>query len=151
MVVKQPRTANMQSYLEHLTGHPHFSRRSPFFVLHGRNDSLVPVQQARGFVDQLRQVSKQPVVYANCPLQHAFDLGSARAAHTASPWSRSAGSATQHAGSEPRPTVAIPWHWVEVARVGLVKLLSPLDQMFARMEAPRTSTHRRVYCGLRPA
>jgi acetyl esterase/lipase len=57
----------------------------PFFVLHGRNDSLVPVEQARGFVDKLRQVSKQPVVYAELPFtQHAFDIfGSARAAHTA--------------------------------------------------------------------
>ncbi|KZS61411.1 esterase [Mycobacterium kansasii] len=57
----------------------------PFFVLHGRNDSLVPVEQARGFVTALRDVSTQPVVYAELPLtQHAFDIfGSARAAHAA--------------------------------------------------------------------
>ena len=57
----------------------------PFFVLHGRNDSLVPVEQARGFVDQLRKVSTQPVAYAELPLaQHGFDiLGSARAARPA--------------------------------------------------------------------
>jgi acetyl esterase/lipase len=57
----------------------------PFFVLHGRNDSLVPVEQARGFVDALRKVSTQPVAYAELPLaQHGFDiLGSARAARTA--------------------------------------------------------------------
>lgn len=95
-----------------LTGHPHFRRRSPFFVLHGRNDSLVPVQQARGFVDQLRQVSKQPVVYAELPFtQHAFDLlGSARAAHTAIAVEQFLAEvyATQHAGSEPGPAVAIP-------------------------------------------
>lgn len=54
-------------------------------MLHGRNDSLVPVEQARVFVDRLRQVSKQPVVYAELAFtQHAFDIfGSARAAHTA--------------------------------------------------------------------
>ncbi|MBL7508040.1 prolyl oligopeptidase family serine peptidase, partial [Escherichia coli] len=64
MVVKQPRTANMQSSLD-ASPVTHISADAPpFFVLHGRNDSLVPVQQARGFVDQLRQVSKQPVVYA---------------------------------------------------------------------------------------
>ena len=57
----------------------------PFFVLHGRNDSLAYVEQARAFVEQLRQKSNQPVVYAELPFtQHAFDIfGSARAGHTA--------------------------------------------------------------------
>jgi acetyl esterase/lipase len=57
----------------------------PFFVLHGKNDSLAMVEQARAFVAKLREVSKQPVVYAELPFtQHAFDIfGSARAAHTA--------------------------------------------------------------------
>ncbi|MCV7100535.1 alpha/beta hydrolase [Mycobacterium palustre] len=57
----------------------------PFFVLHGTNDSLAYVEQARTFTTKLREVSNQPVVYAELPLaQHAFDIfGSARAAHTA--------------------------------------------------------------------
>ena len=57
----------------------------PFFVLHGRNDSLIPVQQARAFTSRLREVSRQPVAYAELPFaQHAFDIfGSARAAHAA--------------------------------------------------------------------
>ncbi len=57
----------------------------PFFVLHGRNDSLVPVAQARNFTAALREVSRHPVVYAELPCaQHAFDIfGSARAAHAA--------------------------------------------------------------------
>nr|WP_246216828.1 alpha/beta hydrolase [Mycobacterium botniense] len=57
----------------------------PFFVLHGRNDSLIPVQQARSFTARLREVSRRPVVYAELPFaQHAFDIfGSARAAHAA--------------------------------------------------------------------
>lgn len=57
----------------------------PFFVLHGRNDSLVPVEQGRAFAARLREVSTNPVVYAELPLaQHAFDIfGSPRAAHTA--------------------------------------------------------------------
>ncbi len=57
----------------------------PFFVLHGRNDSLIPVEQARAFSKQLREVSRQPVAYAELPFaQHAFDIfGSARAAHAA--------------------------------------------------------------------
>jgi len=57
----------------------------PFFVLHGTNDSLIPVEQARAFNTRLQQVSRQPVVYAELPrAQHAFDIfGSARAAHAA--------------------------------------------------------------------
>jgi acetyl esterase/lipase len=47
----------------------------PFFVLHGRNDTLVPVFVARTFVATLRAVSAAPVAYAELPLaQHAFDV-----------------------------------------------------------------------------
>ncbi|WP_343599139.1 alpha/beta hydrolase [Mycobacterium sp.] len=55
----------------------------PFFVLHGRNDSVVPVDQARAFTARLREVSRRPVVYAELPFaQHAFDsFGSPRARH----------------------------------------------------------------------
>jgi acetyl esterase/lipase len=57
----------------------------PFFVLHGSNDSLIPVKQARDFTAELRDVSRQPVAYAELPYaQHAFDIfGSARAGHAA--------------------------------------------------------------------
>jgi len=57
----------------------------PFFILHGTNDSLVPVEQARSFVEDLRKASSAPVAYAELPLaQHAFDiLPSVRAAYTA--------------------------------------------------------------------
>ncbi len=55
----------------------------PFFVIHGTNDTLVPVAEARGFVAALRAVSKSPVLYAELPYtQHAFDvLPSVRSAH----------------------------------------------------------------------
>jgi acetyl esterase/lipase len=47
----------------------------PFFVIHGTNDSLVPVEQARTFVDELRKESAKPVVYAELPgAQHAYDV-----------------------------------------------------------------------------
>jgi acetyl esterase/lipase len=57
----------------------------PFFVLHGSNDSLIPVEQGRAFSKRLREVSRQPVAYAELPFaQHAFDIfGSVRAAHAA--------------------------------------------------------------------
>jgi acetyl esterase/lipase len=55
----------------------------PFFVLHGSNDSLVPVREARAFVKELREVSDEPVVYAEISgAQHAFDIfTSVRSAH----------------------------------------------------------------------
>ncbi|MDG3011378.1 alpha/beta hydrolase [Rhodococcus sp. D2-41] len=47
----------------------------PFFVLHGENDSLVPVAEAREFVARLREVSRNPVAYAELHgAQHAFDV-----------------------------------------------------------------------------
>ena len=54
----------------------------PFFVLHGQNDSLAYVQQARDFTARLREVSNQPVIYAELPFtQHAFDIFSSPRAH----------------------------------------------------------------------
>ncbi|ATA28308.1 esterase [Mycobacterium lepraemurium] len=54
----------------------------PFFVLHGRNDSLIPVIEAQEFVEELRAVSKSPVAYAELPhAQHAFDIFSSPRAH----------------------------------------------------------------------
>ena len=57
----------------------------PFFAIHGRNDSLVPVTTARTFISALSAVSRAPVVYAELPLaQHAFELlWSVRTAATA--------------------------------------------------------------------
>ncbi len=56
----------------------------PFFVLHGANDSLAPVEQARSFVGELRKGSLSPVVYGELPrAQHAWELfASVRALHT---------------------------------------------------------------------
>jgi dipeptidyl aminopeptidase/acylaminoacyl peptidase len=54
-----------------------------FFVIHGTNDTLVPVEQARMFVELLKEKSKRTVVYAELPgAQHAFDVfPSIRSAH----------------------------------------------------------------------
>jgi len=47
----------------------------PFFVLHGRDDLLVPVAEARLFVERLRAASRNPVAYAELVgAQHAFDV-----------------------------------------------------------------------------
>ena len=62
----------------------HVSPEAPdFFVLHGANDSLVDVRQARAFVDRLKAESKATVTYAEFPgAQHAFEVfGSIRSHH----------------------------------------------------------------------
>jgi acetyl esterase/lipase len=47
----------------------------PFLVVHGRNDTLVPVAEARAFVARLRETAKHPVAYAELAgAQHAFDI-----------------------------------------------------------------------------
>lgn len=55
----------------------------PFFVIHGTNDTLIPVPDARDFVTKLREVSREPVAYAEIRgAQHAFDIfPSIRSAH----------------------------------------------------------------------
>lgn len=62
----------------------HIDESAPdFFVLHGANDTLVSVRQARAFVARLRSDSRSSVTYAEFPAaQHAFDVfGSIRARH----------------------------------------------------------------------
>lgn len=55
----------------------------PFFVIHGSRDTMLPVEQARLFVQRLRETSRAPVCYAELPAtQHGFDLfSSIRTAH----------------------------------------------------------------------
>jgi len=46
----------------------------PFLVIHGANDTLALVEEARLFVDRLREQSREPVIYVELPgTQHAFD------------------------------------------------------------------------------
>jgi acetyl esterase/lipase len=46
-----------------------------FMVVHGTHDSFAPVHEARAFVEALRAVSREPVVYLELPgAQHAFEV-----------------------------------------------------------------------------
>ena len=80
----------------------------PFFVIHGRDDTLVPVGEARAFVERLRAVSTSPVVYAEVHgAQHAFDLfPSVRSAHIVGAverfllWARSENRMTRRDGAD---------------------------------------------------
>ena len=47
----------------------------PFLVIHGTGDSVIPVAQARAFVERLRAVSHSVVSYVELPgAGHAFDM-----------------------------------------------------------------------------
>lgn len=47
----------------------------PFLIVHGSNDTVIPVAQAREFVDRLREASHSTVGYLEVPgAQHGFDL-----------------------------------------------------------------------------
>lgn len=47
----------------------------PFLVVHGSADTVIPVGQARGFVERLREVSREPVSYLELPgAGHGFDM-----------------------------------------------------------------------------
>ena len=47
----------------------------PFLVLHGDKDTLAPVEDARLFVERLRAISREPVLYGGLQgAHHAFDL-----------------------------------------------------------------------------
>jgi acetyl esterase/lipase len=47
----------------------------PFLVFHGDEDSLVPIQDARAFVDRLTATSERPARLVELPgAEHAFDL-----------------------------------------------------------------------------
>lgn len=56
----------------------------PFFVVHGSKDRVIPVAQARAFVDRLGAVSRSRVSYLELPgAGHAFDLTDGRRTGTA--------------------------------------------------------------------
>ena len=84
-IIKQRPSTHLKTFAAASPIHHVNADAPPFFVLHGKNDSLAFVEQARAFTSKLRDVSNQPVVYAELPYtQHAFDIfGSARAAHAA--------------------------------------------------------------------
>ncbi|AKK28447.1 alpha/beta hydrolase [Mycobacterium sp. EPa45] len=51
------------------------SSAPPFLAVHGSNDGLIPVGEARSFVERLRSVSESAVCYIELPgVGHGFDL-----------------------------------------------------------------------------
>ena len=83
MLIKRPYAGNEDAYRNASPRFHTTAQAPPFFVIHGRNDTLVPVREARSFVERLRSVSRSPVAYAELPgAQHAFEVfPSIRTAH----------------------------------------------------------------------
>lgn len=84
-VVKKPIAENKQVYVDASSIKRVRPDAPPFFVLHGQDDSLIPVREGREFAEALQAVSQSTVAYAEIPhAQHAFDFyGSPRAHYTA--------------------------------------------------------------------
>jgi acetyl esterase/lipase len=84
-VVKQPFRDHRDIYIDASPIRRVTADSPPFFVVHGEDDSIIPVIEAREFVAAMRDVSKSPVVYAELPhTQHGFDIfGSPRAHYAA--------------------------------------------------------------------
>lgn len=54
---------------------PGYTNAPPFLVIHGSRDGVIPVAQARSFVERLRAVSRSLVAYVELPgAGHGFDL-----------------------------------------------------------------------------
>jgi acetyl esterase/lipase len=83
-VMKLPMEGNRQVFEQASPTCRVTSSAPPMFVFHGCNDTLVPLEVARRFVQRLREVSGSPVGYVELPrTQHAFDvLASIRCRHT---------------------------------------------------------------------
>ena len=85
-VVKKPFAQNKQTYVDASSIKRLRADAPPFFILHGQDDSIIPVGEGREFAEALREVSTSTVAYAEIPhAQHAFDFyyGSPRAHYTA--------------------------------------------------------------------
>ncbi|TPG29610.1 alpha/beta hydrolase [Mycolicibacterium hodleri] len=84
-IVKKRFSENRHVYLDASPITKVRSDAPPFFVLHGTDDSIIPVIEGREFADALDQKSDNTVVYAEIPhAQHAFDFfGSPHGHYTA--------------------------------------------------------------------
>jgi acetyl esterase/lipase len=74
-IVKKRFSANRQVYLDASPITKVRPDAPPFFILHGEDDSIIPVGEGREFAEALAQKSDEVVVYSEIPhAQHAFDF-----------------------------------------------------------------------------
>ncbi|HEX2286324.1 MAG TPA: alpha/beta hydrolase [Mycobacterium sp.] len=85
-VVKKRFAENRQVYVDASPIKRLRTEAPPFFILHGQDDSIIPVPEGRAFAEAMRGASTSIVAYAEIPhAQHAFDFyyGSPRGHYTA--------------------------------------------------------------------
>jgi acetyl esterase/lipase len=74
-IVKKRFSASRQVYLDASPITKVRPDAPPFFILHGEDDSIIPVGEGREFAEALAQKSDEVVVYSEIPhAQHAFDF-----------------------------------------------------------------------------
>ncbi len=74
-VLKKSLASDRDAFLRASPLHRVHSDAPPMYVVHGDQDGLAPVEEARKFVELLRASSKSPVAYAEIPgAQHAFEI-----------------------------------------------------------------------------
>jgi acetyl esterase/lipase len=74
-VMKLPKQENIEAFRQSSPLFRVTESAPPFLIIHGDKDTLLPVEEARFFADQLRDVARNPVVYAEISGgQHAFDM-----------------------------------------------------------------------------
>ena len=75
VVIKRSYADDPEAYNAVSPTHRVHAGAPPFLVFHGDRDTLVPVDDARTFVERLRAVSTSDVLYVELPgAEHAFDL-----------------------------------------------------------------------------
>jgi dipeptidyl aminopeptidase/acylaminoacyl peptidase len=75
VVVKRPQWRNPEVFRDASPVARVQAEAPPFLVIHGDHDGIIPVQEARRFVERLRGMSASPVCYLELPgAGHGFDL-----------------------------------------------------------------------------
>jgi acetyl esterase/lipase len=75
VVVKRLQTRHPEVFRAASPNERVHSLAPPFLAVHGSNDRLIPVGEARAFVERMRSVSTSPVGYIELPgVGHGFDL-----------------------------------------------------------------------------
>jgi acetyl esterase/lipase len=75
IVIKRRRAEDPDAFRAVSPTHRVHAGAPPFLVFHGERDTLVPPEDARGFAERLRAVSRNQALYVELPgAEHAFDL-----------------------------------------------------------------------------
>jgi len=74
-VMKKKLEVDLEDFVRASPMHRIHSDAPPMYVIHGDQDSLASVEEARKFVELMRAGSRSPVAYAEIPgAQHAFEI-----------------------------------------------------------------------------